>query len=55
MTITKNGKDYVVKENVTSWTLSTSIGRVAVSYNVKKADCPTFDALKAFVDNDNAF
>lgn len=55
MTITKNEKVYTVKENATSWTLSITIGRVAVSYNVTKTDCPTLDALKAFVADDNAF
>ncbi|MCM1221517.1 MAG: hypothetical protein NC548_44270 [Lachnospiraceae bacterium] len=49
MTIEKNGKIYTAKENKASWTVSTTIGRVDVTYNVPKADCPTFDALQAYV------
>lgn len=49
MTIEKNDKTYKVKENKASWTVSTTIGCVDVTYNVPKADCPTIDALKAYV------
>ncbi len=49
MNIEKNGKNYTAKENKTSWTVSTMIGRVDVSYSIPKSDCPTFDALKAYV------
>lgn len=49
MIIEKNGKIYTIRENKTSWTISTTIGRVDVSYNVPKSDYPTFDALKAYV------
>lgn len=55
MTIRKNGKTYTAKENKTSWTVSTTIGRVDVSYNVPKVDCPTFDTLKAYVAANDLF
>lgn len=55
MIIKKNGKIYTVKENKTSWTVSTTIGRVDVTYNVPKADCPTFDALQSYVDASELF
>lgn len=49
MTIEKNGTVYTVNETATSWTLTTSLGNVGVSFNITKADCPTFDTLKEFV------
>lgn len=49
MIIEKNGKIYTAKENKTSWTVSTAAGRVDITYNVPKADCPTFDTLKAYI------
>ena len=49
MTIEKNGTVYTVNEIATGWTLTTSLGNVGVSFNITKADCPTFDALKEFV------
>ena len=49
MTIEKNGTIYAVNETATGWTLTTSLGNVGVSFNIKKVDCPTFDALKEFV------
>lgn len=49
MTIEKNGKIYTAKENKASWTVSTTIGRIDVVYNVPKVDCPTFESLKAYV------
>ena len=55
MTIEKNGKIYTAKENKTSWTVSTTLGRVDVTYNVPKADCPTFDALQAYVAANDLF
>lgn len=49
MTIEKNGTVYTVNETATGWTLTTSLGNVGVSFNITKADCPTFDTLKEFV------
>lgn len=49
MKIEKNGRIYTVKENGASWTVSTEVGRVDISYNVPKDDCSTFEALKDFV------
>lgn len=55
MTIEKNDVIYSVKENFKSWTLSKTIGRVSVAYNVSKTDCPDFEVLKAFVIENSAF
>ena len=55
MTIEKNGKQYAVRENKASWTISNAIGRVSVAYNVSKKDYPTFDELKAFVETNELF
>ncbi|MDY6367028.1 MAG: hypothetical protein SPL13_00705 [Clostridia bacterium] len=55
MTIEKNGKIYKATENVSSWTVSREIGRVSVSYNIPKEDCPTFDALKSYVIENDLF
>lgn len=55
MTIEKNGKVYAVRENNKSWTVSIKYGHIDVNYNVQKADCPTFDDLKAFVAENDLF
>lgn len=55
MKIEKNGKIYTAKENKASWTVSTNAGRVTASYNVPKADCLTFDALKKYIAESNLF
>ena len=54
MIIEKNGAVYTVKESATGWTLTTSLGGVSASYNITKADCPTFKALKEFVAESDA-
>jgi len=55
MNIEKNGKIYATKENKSSWTISTTIGRIDITYTVPKTDCPTFDALKAYVAANDLF
>lgn len=55
MKIEKNGNVYIVKETPTTWTLARQIGSIPVKYTVKKLDCPTLDALKDFVNENNAF
>ncbi len=35
--------------------MARSAGRVTASYNVPKADCPTFDALKKYIAESNLF
>lgn len=55
MTIEKNGIVYLVKENFKSWTLSKAIGKVSISYNISKTDCPTLEALKAYVAENSVF
>lgn len=55
MTIEKNGKIYAARENKESWTVSTKYGHIDVTYNVPKADCLTFDDLKAYVVESDLF
>lgn len=55
MTIEKDGKIYAVRENKASWTVSKAAERVTVSAKISKADCPTFESLKAFVAENNIF
>lgn len=60
MTIEKKGKIYTIRENAKSWTVSVKIAineveRVTINANVSKADCPTFDSLKAFVAENDIF
>lgn len=54
MTIEKNGTIFIVNETATGWMLTTSIDAVGISYNIAKADCPTFEALKEFVTESDA-
>lgn len=55
MIIKIQDKIYAVRENKASWTVSITIGRVGVTYNVSKNDCPTFDKLKAYMETSNLF
>lgn len=55
MIISKNGKDFTVKENKKSWTVSAESDRVTVSVNVPKDICPTIDALHAYIVESNLF
>lgn len=54
MNIEKNGIVYTVNETPNGWSLTTSLGNVGVSFNITKADCPTFDMLKDFVAESDA-
>ena len=51
----KDDKIYTARENKNSWTLELIIGKTTTSYNVKKADYPTFDDLKAFIAQSDLF
>ena len=55
MIITKNGKTYAVKENRKSWTVTTTIDCIDVTYNIQKVDYPTFESLQAYIVNSNIF
>jgi hypothetical protein len=55
MEIEKNGKNYTVRENKASWTLSLKAEQVEVALNVTKKDCPTFESLKTFVAENEVF
>ncbi len=53
MIIEKNGVIYSVKDTASAWVLEMAIDGVDINYKVSKADCPTFEALKEFVaEND---
>ena len=52
MKIEKNGREYPVKEKATEWEIFFQIGSVTTSYKVKKSDCPTFDDLISFVEEE---
>lgn len=52
MIIEKDGYVYDVKEQQTMWELQAQTGKVAVVYQVSKADCPTLEALKEFFCKD---
>lgn len=54
MIIEKNGLIYTVKETATEWVLELSLSGVDVKYKVSRADCPTLEALKEFVADNNA-
>lgn len=50
MKIEKNGQIYDITETEKGWTLRLqTLGRVAASLFVSKADCPTFEDLSVFV------
>lgn len=54
MIIEKNGLTYNVKETASTWVLEMTIDAVNVTYKVLKTDCPTFEALKEFVTENDA-
>lgn len=55
MTIKKGDKIYAVRENKASWTLTTAVGCVTLTYNVPKGDCPTFADLSAYIAQNDLF
>lgn len=55
MTIEKSDKVYTVRENKASWTLTITVGRVTLTYNVPKDDCPTFADLSAYIAQNDLF
>ena len=54
MIIEKNGTIYRVKETASAWVLKMTVDGLDVTYNVSKADCPSFEALTEFVTKSNA-
>ena len=54
MIIEKNGIIYRVKETASAWVLEMATDGVDVTYTVSKVDCPTFEALKEFVTENDA-
>ena len=55
MKIEKNDIIYNVTENNQSWTITRTAERVDISYNIKKSDCPTFEILKSFINENSVF
>lgn len=54
MTIEKKGTVYTINETKTGWKLNAIIDNIHVSFNVSKADCPTFESLQEFVAENEA-
>ena len=54
-TVKKNEKTYIIRECKNHWNVSADSGRLAVSYRVFKDVCPTFEDLKAYIENENIF
>ena len=55
MFIDKNGKNYEVRENKKSWTVSMSVGIVSISYNIPKEYCQTVAELKEYIAKSELF
>lgn len=55
MEIKKNGKNYLVKENKNSWTLELVVGKIVVSYNIKKSDCSAIEDLELYIAHNDLF
>lgn len=55
MYITKNGKEYSVTEYRDKWTVKHDSGKLSIAYDVSKELCPTADALRVYVCNNNIF
>lgn len=53
MKIEKNGREYPVKEKATEWEIFVQTGSLTTSYRVKKTDCPTFEQLLMFLQEEN--
>lgn len=54
-TIEKDGRVLTVQEFSQKWKVSTDKGGLQVSYDISKADYPTFDDLKTYVLSDMIF
>ncbi len=55
MLVTKNNKDYTVKETVTKWVVSIENGKLSVAYDIPKDICETFEELQEYVLKDELF
>lgn len=44
---------YTVYENVSSWKLKRTVGKVDLCAEVSKKDCQTFEDLKAFIEKED--
>jgi hypothetical protein len=56
MKIEKDGKIFNVTEQAKSWTVSlVDSGNFDASAKITKADCPTFEDLKAFIAENDLF
>lgn len=55
MVIEKGKKKYTVTEYKRKWTVSEESGKLSVAFDVSKELCPTADALRVYVCNNNIF
>lgn len=53
--VQKDNKKYSIKENKCSWTVSTVLAGIHLSYNIPKVDYPDFESLKQFILESNLF
>lgn len=47
--------EYQIRENSNSWTVTSTVGKVEVSFNISKTDAPTLTALKEYVKINRLF
>lgn len=55
MTIIKDDRQYNVAETTTKWVIKVLEGKVSLKYEISKKDCPTFEDLQNFVNENNLF
>lgn len=55
MYIEKDEKQYVVTEHLNKWTVKADSGKLSVAFDVSKELCPTADALRVYVCNNDIF
>ena len=53
--IKKGNKNFEISESQNQWTVRLSDGNLNVEYKISKKDCPTFEDLKEFIEQNNAF
>lgn len=46
----KNYLDFVIKENIKSWTVLKTVDKIKIKYSISKKDCKTFEDLVAYIN-----
>lgn len=47
--------EYTIKENTTTWTVSSRHGKLELSYNLPKEELPTIDDVKRYIEQHHLF